>query len=119
MIKVMNQITSKVNIYLILMIFHENFSKATANRNAAAATQVDDTGLQPQDAAYGQSCKFTKTIGLSDDVRIFCTHGILLFSWLLRQSFLLYTDFRSNHPQSYLLSLTFQWLNCEKLPPPC
>ena len=69
------------------MIFHENFSKATANRNAAAATQVDDTGLQPQAAAYGQSCKFTKTIGLSDDVRIFCTHGILLFSCLLRQSF--------------------------------
>ncbi len=44
------------------MIFHENFSKATANRNAAAATQVDDTGLQPQDAAYGQSCKFTKPL---------------------------------------------------------
>ena len=90
------------------MIFHENFSKATANRNAAAATQVDDTGLQPQDAAYGQSCKFTKTIGLSDDVRIFCTHGILLFSWLLRQSFLLYTDFRSNRSEEHTSELQSQ-----------
>ncbi len=80
------------------MIFHENFSKATANRNAAAATQVDDTGLQPQDAAYGQSCKFTKTIGLSDDVRIFCTHGILLFSWLLRQSFSSLNRFQIESP---------------------